>query len=51
LLQAMGIPPSEFEKPGKHGYGSSYTDNYYGAGLWPQRLFDDASKILPFLKA
>ncbi|MDB4990361.1 MAG: hypothetical protein JWN04_5539, partial [Myxococcaceae bacterium] len=51
VLQSMGVPPSEFEKNGKRGYGSSYTDNYYGTGLWPQRLFDDASTVLPFLKA
>lgn len=52
VLQSMGVPPSEFERNGKRGYGSTYTDTYYGKGdFWPQRLFDDASMPLPFLKA
>jgi hypothetical protein len=51
-LQAMGVPPSEFERNGKRGYGQTYTDTYYGnQSYWPQRLFDDASTPLPFLKA
>jgi hypothetical protein len=50
-LQAMGVPPSEFERNGKRGYGQTYTDTYYGKqDYWPQRLFDDASSPLPFLK-
>jgi len=51
VLQSMGVPPSEFERNGKRGYGSTFTDTYYGKNLWPQRLFDDASTVLPFLKA
>jgi hypothetical protein len=51
-LQAMGVPPSEFERNGKRGYGQTYTDTYYGKqDYWPTRLFDDASSPLPFLKA
>ena len=51
VLQAMGVPPSEFERNGKRGYGSTFTETYYGKGLWPQRLFDDASSIMPLMKA
>ncbi len=51
-LQAMGIPPSEFQINGKPGYGQPYADTYYGnKDYWPQRLFQDASSPLPFLKA
>ena len=53
-LQAMGLPASEFERAGEHGYGSLVRDDR-GSGNslanWPQRLTDDASKIMPFLKA
>lgn len=51
ILQSMGVPPSEFERNNKRGYGSTFTDTYYGKNLWPSRLFDDASQLLPFLKA
>ena len=51
VLQSMGIAPSEFEKNGKKGYGSTYSEEYYGKGLWPQRLYDDASQIMPLMKA
>ncbi|HVZ30999.1 MAG TPA: DUF1552 domain-containing protein [Polyangiaceae bacterium] len=51
VLQAMGVPPSEYEMNGKPGYGSIFTETYYGKGLWPQRLFDDASKVMPLMKA
>jgi Protein of unknown function (DUF1552) len=51
-LQAVGVPPSEFERNGKRGYGQTYTDTYYGKqDYWPARLFNDASSVLPFLKA
>jgi hypothetical protein len=51
VLQAMGVPPSEFQRNGKPGYGTTFTETYYGKGLWPQRLFDDASAIMPLMKA
>jgi hypothetical protein len=53
MLQAMGVPPSEFESGGLKGYGSQYTEDVYGKAttLWPDRLRADASKIVPFLKA
>ncbi len=51
VLQAMNVPPSEFERNGKPGYGAVFTETYYGKGLWPQRLFDDSSKIMPLMKA
>jgi len=53
VLQAMGVPPSEFESGGLKGYGSQYSDNAYGdpKTMWPDRLRTDASKIVPFLKA
>jgi hypothetical protein len=53
VLQAMGVPPSEFERDGKHGYGSLYVDTNYNPNQstlsWPDRLRNDASKIVPFL--
>jgi hypothetical protein len=53
VLQAMRLPPSEYERAGEHGYGSLYYDNVYGTGnkLWPDRLRSDAGQIVPFLKA
>jgi hypothetical protein len=55
-LQAVGVPPSEFESGGKHGYGDQFADS---AGVrsgnlqdaWPDRLRTDASNIVPLLKA
>jgi hypothetical protein len=53
VLQAMGVPPSEYELNGVKGYGNPYNDHRLKNQdkLWPSRLNDDASKILPFLKA
>jgi hypothetical protein len=55
VLQSMGVPPSEFEAQGQHGYGVHYRESsYVGAAnstkAWPDRLQADASKIVPFLK-
>jgi hypothetical protein len=50
VLQSMGVPPSEFERNGKKGYGSTFTDTYYGKGFWPERLYADASQIMPLMK-
>lgn len=53
VLQSMGVPPSEFEYPGEKGYGLPYHKEYYDKDpeAWPDRLFNDASKIVPLLKA
>lgn len=54
VLQAMNVPPSEFERAGEKGYGSPYRDDYFGSGgteSWPERLFDAASDVVPLLKA
>lgn len=47
ILQAMGVPPAEFEKGGARGYGTTFVDAN-------QSAFYDLSKdsdLLPFLKA
>jgi hypothetical protein len=54
VLQAMGVPPSEFERSGLKGYGSQYLNPDWGAEAkrqYPDRLRTDASNVLPFLKA
>lgn len=59
VLQAMGVPPSEFERDGKKGYGDTYiepdphggTRTGRGRDAWPDRLRADASNVLPLLKA
>jgi len=54
VLQAMGVPPSEYERNGMKGYGSQYLNPDWGAEAkrqYPDRLRADASAILPFLKA
>jgi hypothetical protein len=50
VLQSMGVPPSEFERDGKKGYGSMIRDPDR-TKAWPDRLFSAASDIVPFLKA
>jgi hypothetical protein len=57
VLQAMRVPPSEFERWGGHGYGSLYVRNptrvpftqHYGDTSSP--YFQRASEVLPFLRA
>lgn len=54
VLQAMGVPPSEFERNGMKGYGSQLLhdwSNNEAKRQYPDRLRADASQILPFLKA
>jgi len=46
VLQAMGLPTSEFELPGEHGYGLPLVDN---TEAWSQAMMDDASEMLPVL--
>ncbi|MFT3926725.1 MAG: DUF1552 domain-containing protein [Myxococcales bacterium] len=52
-LQAMGVPPSEYERDGLRGYGTQYLDNVQNPDSstlsWPDRLRNDASNMLPFL--
>jgi len=57
-MQAMGVPPSEFERDGNKGYGSYYSESpnagvrsRNAADAWPDRVHSDASKIVPLLKA
>ncbi|HEX5101425.1 MAG TPA: DUF1552 domain-containing protein [Polyangiaceae bacterium] len=58
VLQAMGVPPSEFERWDHKGYGVPYLGtvdwgppfkSHYTSTT--SRYFTDASNILPFLKA
>jgi hypothetical protein len=58
VLQAMGLPPSEFERWGHQGYGvpfisrESWTPPYAKHyGDTSSRYFQMASDVLPFLKA
>jgi hypothetical protein len=54
VLQAMGVPPSEYERNGLKGYGSQFMNPDWGAEAkrqYPDRLRADASAVLPFLKA
>ena len=58
VLQAMGVPPSDFERWGHKGYGvpfvskESWTPPYAKHyGDTSSRYFTMASDILPFLKA
>ena len=58
VLQAMGVPPSDFERWGHKGYGvpfiskESWTPPYAKHyGDTSSRYFSTASDILPFLKA
>jgi hypothetical protein len=45
-LQAMGVPPSEFEEPGERGYGLTTNMN---TNAWPTALAADMSDMLPRL--
>jgi hypothetical protein len=47
VLRAMGLPPSEFQRPGERGYG--ITTNERGSA-YPSELMSDASKWLPLLE-
>ena len=58
VLQAMGLPPSEFERWGHKGYGVPYVsaagnDPPFGEhyGNTSSRYFSMASGVLPFLRA
>ena len=58
VLQAMRIPPAEFELWGHKGYGVPYVSPDTGSPPYAKhyqntssRYFTDASKVLPFLRA
>ena len=49
-LQAMKVPPSEFERGGAKGYAHPYIDPSHTKFYVPQVL-PSASEVLPLLKA
>ncbi len=49
-LQAMGVPPSEFEQDGVGGYGYHYVGKDQ-ASKYSSKVFESMSDIMPFLKA
>ena len=48
VLNAVGIPSSEFERPGEHGYGDNVNPN---TDAMPTSHMDDASLPLPVIHA
>lgn len=51
ILQAVGIPPSEFDPNDDGGYGSRYIDSYWeSGGLYPAAVLSQMNEILPFLQ-
>jgi hypothetical protein len=50
VLQALGVPRAEYEKPGTYGYGDQYRDGGYtktqAPGVWEQ-----SGDFLPLLRA
>ena len=50
VLQAMGVPPSEFEQDGVGGYGYQFVGPDYAKHYDP-KVFEHMSDIVPFLKA
>ena len=57
VLQIMGVPRPEFELWGHQGYGFPYMGNdnkykdHFGFSVANSRYYNDASAMLPFLKA
>jgi hypothetical protein len=49
VLQAMGVPPSEFDSGGG-GYGVLHVDPYW-SDLYPSAVMQSLNEALPFLKA
>lgn len=47
-LQAMGVPPSEFEKNGRPGYGDPYMDSGYTSNV-PAQTHQNASQPVPVI--
>jgi hypothetical protein len=50
VLQAMGVPRSEFERPGELGYGDQRLDTIYSATYLPAVNLQQGD-VMPFLKA
>jgi hypothetical protein len=50
LLQAVGVPRSEYETPGTYGYGTQYRDPAYQRAQFPG-VWEQSGNFLPFLKA
>ncbi|HZH03538.1 MAG TPA: DUF1552 domain-containing protein [Myxococcaceae bacterium] len=50
VMQAMGMPKSEYERDGVGGYGVKYIGEGQAA-LYPNSVFSVMSDVLPFLKA
>jgi hypothetical protein len=46
MLQAMRVPPSEFEQNGEPGYGPTYRSN---TSAWSNAVLSDASEVLPLI--
>jgi hypothetical protein len=46
VMMAMGLAPSEFERPGEHGYGLTYTER---SDVYTSQMMNDASLPLPLL--
>lgn len=46
VLEAVGVPASEWERPGEHGYGDPYVEN---ASAMPAQYMNDASQPLPLI--
>lgn len=52
VLQAMGVPRSEYQEPDHNGYGKRINGgNGYNGSLWPESVWSIAGDVLPFLKA
>lgn len=52
ILQAMGVPRSEWQESNHDGYGLRVTSGGgYSTSLWPDAVWSQAGQVLPFLKA
>jgi hypothetical protein len=49
VLQAMNVPPAQYERDGLPGYGLHYRGDP-GAAAWPDRIYDMASDPLPGIR-
>jgi hypothetical protein len=51
ILDSMGIPRAEFEKPGMRGYGHNYVESGSYGKFYVPGVVESASQPVPFLKA
>jgi hypothetical protein len=52
VLQAMGVPRSEYQEPDHNGYGKRINGGSgYSGSLWPDSVWGIAGDVLPFLQA